>query len=133
MKVILSRGKEVSNKQTIAVPLGFSWICFFFGWWVPLLKQEWRWFFIMSSPKILSVLMIKIFMGVKLFEVNILVLIYLFGLWSVFDLFTYFKYNELNLMSKLSQGFRPMDSHGTNLIKRRYPRVAYKFELVKES
>lgn len=85
----LGNGKEVK--------LGFSWTFFFWGWFVPLFRGDWKWFFILMG----------IYVGL-----TIVTFPYLAPLVSL--AFSFF-YNKLYAKDLYEKGYRGMTAEENDL------------------
>lgn len=68
-------------------PVGFSWTVFFFGFFVPLFRGDWKWALIMSATSIIA--------GIALYGI---------GAWIVLFIFA-FKYNEWYMNDLKEKGY----------------------------
>ncbi len=66
--------------------VGFSWTTFFFGFWVPLIRGDWKWAVILFLLGLL---------GFVTFGISSLILAIVFGI----------KYNELHLSGLREKGY----------------------------
>ena len=96
MKVNLINSITMQSKQT---KLGYSWTFFFFGWWVPLIRGDWKWF------------------GIT-FVVTILLGMYSYGFGSLIVqiVFAAF-YNKLYITDLKAKGFEPADEFSQKAMK----------------
>lgn len=92
--------KNPTTNQFKQVKAGFSWTMFFFGFWVPLFRGDWKWLIIM-------------------------LLLDLIGIWtlgivtSVANLIMSFMYNKLYIQDLISGGFKPNDEASANILKQK--------------
>lgn len=71
--------------------VGFSWTVFFFGFFVPLFRGDWKWLLIMLILTLLS-----------------------FGIASIILAFVYNKFYTCNLLEK---GWRPVDEYSRTVLQ----------------
>lgn len=91
--------KNPTTNQFKQVKVGFSWTTFFFGFWVPLFRGDWKWLVIF--------LLADIFFGA--FTIG-------FGTF-IFDIVIAFIYNKLYLNELISQGYKPADEASRNILQ----------------
>lgn len=96
MKINLHNTKTMQTKQT---KLGFSWTFFFFGWFVPLFRGDWKLFII---TLIGTIVLGYVSMGFASAVLNI-----------VFS----FLYNKLYIQDLINKGFTPADEFSEKAIK----------------
>lgn len=83
--------------HTIETKVGFSWTVFFFGFWVPLFRKDWKMFFLMLF---LSFALNYIYPNIG------------FIISMTFSLF----YNEMYIKSLLAKGYKPTSSRYDDLL-----------------
>lgn len=96
MNINLKNDNTMRTKQT---KLGYSWTFFFFGWFVPLIRGDWKWFCIT-------------------FIATIALAYFTFGLGSLIIqiVFAGF-YNKLYIKDLLDSGFNAADEFSDKAIK----------------
>lgn len=83
--------KNENTMQTKQEKLGYSWLFFFFGWFVPLFKGDWKWF------------------GIT-FGVTLLLGMFTYGIAPlVFQIIFAGFYNKLHIQDLKAQGFQAAD------------------------
>lgn len=92
--------KNPSTNQFKQVKAGFSWTMFFFGFWVPLFRGDWKWLIIMLLLDI-----------VGLFTFGIVT--------KIADIVMSFLYNKLYLQDLVSNGYKPTDDASANILKQK--------------
>tara|TARA_X000001036_G_scaffold392370_1_gene391174 strand:+ start:861 stop:1175 length:315 start_codon:yes stop_codon:yes gene_type:complete len=76
--------KHRQNQNMKKAPVGFSWTVFFFGFWPPAFRGDWKWFIIMLIATFIT-----------------------FGLSNFVFMFIY---NKLHLNSLIDSGYAAADS-----------------------
>lgn len=95
MKINLQNENTMKTKQT---KLGYSWTFFFFGWFTPLLRGDWKWFLITF--------------------IVTLVLAYTTGVGEVIAQIVFAAiYNKLYVKDLLENGYTPADEFTAKAIK----------------
>jgi hypothetical protein len=84
--------KNPNTNQFKQVKIGFSWTMFFFGFWVPLFRGDWKWLIIMLLLDIIG--------------------LFTFG-------FVTFLYNKLYAEDLISKGFKPTDNASVNILNQK--------------
>lgn len=88
-----------TTKQIKQAKIGFSWTTFFFGMFVPLVRGDWKWFFIL--------LVITLILGVPTLG---------FGSALVGLIFS-FIYNRLYINDLLGHGYVPADDYSEKALQ----------------
>ena len=89
--------------QIKQAPLGFSWTTFFFGFFVPVFRQDWKWAGIMFGASLAA--------GVIANQLNVPYIS--FGLNIVWGLL----YNKLHVKELLEKGWQPATDLDAELIR----------------
>lgn len=96
MKINLQNESTMKTKQA---KIGYSWTFFFWGWFVPLIRGDWKWFLITF---IVTLILAYTTMG--------------FGSVIAQIVFAYF-YNKLYIKDLLENGYTPADEFTDKAIK----------------
>lgn len=88
-----------ATRQIKQAKIGFSWTMFFFGLFVPLIRGDWKWFFILLA--------ITIILGVPTLG---------FG-GALVGLVFSFIYNRLYINDLLSHGYDPADDYSETALQ----------------
>lgn len=96
MRINLQNENTMKTKQT---KLGFSWTFLLFGWFVPLLRGDWKWFFITFIGTIV--------LGYLTSGIAVLIIQIAFSV----------IYNKLYIKDLLQSGFKPSDDFSDKAIK----------------
>lgn len=93
---------QAPHGQVKRVKLGFSWTTFFFGFFVPLVRGDFKWFLIMLfSGAVFANLTHRL-------ESSYWNLAFMLG-WAIF-------YNRLYIKDLLTRGWRPLSAYDAKLI-----------------
>lgn len=90
--------RNSQTDQIKQVKVGFSWTMFFFGFWVPLFRGDWRWLVVM-------------------------LLLDIIGIWSygtvssIANIIMAFLYNKLYIEDLIKQGWYPADASAENALQ----------------
>lgn len=93
--------KNETTGQFKQSKIGFSWTMFFFGFFVPLFRGDWKWLVI--------VLLLDLVVGVPTLG---------FGLW-IPNLVLSFLYNKFYVQDLVSAGFKPSDNASKDILKQK--------------
>ncbi len=92
--------KNPATNQFKQVKAGFSWTMFFFGFWVPLVRGDWKWLIIMLLLDILG--------------------LFTFGfVTAVANIVMSFLYNKLYITDLVANGFKPTDKASANILQQK--------------
>lgn len=92
--------KNPATNQFKQVKAGFSWTMFFFGFWVPLFRGDWKWLIVMLLLDIIG--------------------IFSFGLVTfIADIIMSFIYNKLYIQDLVSSGYKPNDQASVNILRQK--------------
>lgn len=100
MKVILKNDNINKLKQA---KVGFSWTTFFFGWWVPLIRADWKWFLIQF---VVTVIANCFTYACGFGTTGGLVVSFVFS----------FIYNDLYIQELLEKGYKPSDGSSKDIL-----------------
>lgn len=90
--------RNPQTDQIKQVKVGFSWTMFFFGFWVPLIRGDWKWLVVM-------------------------LLLDIIGIWSygtvssIANIVMAFLYNKLYIEDLIKQGWYPADASAENALQ----------------
>ena len=90
--------KNPQTNQFKQAKAGFSWTMFFFGFWVPLFRGDWKWLIIMLLLDLIGIFTFGIVSGIA----NIVMA---------------FLYNKLYIQDLIAAGFKPNDYASANILK----------------
>ena len=118
-KFTVVKGNEYKNAY-----VGFSWLTFFFSWWVPLFRKDWKWFAIMLLiPNVISFLLIFV-LGFVMAAVGVsdsaidTVVAWVSWLMVTLPSQIYFGYvyNKKYTEKLMREGFKPVDGAFSQLV-----------------
>lgn len=92
--------KNPATNQFKQVKAGFSWTMFFFGFWVPLFRGDWKWLIIMLLLDILGLFTFGIVTGIS-------------------NIIMSFLYNKLYIQDLVSGGYKPTDKASVNILQQK--------------
>ena len=90
--------KNPATNQFKQCKVGFSWTTFFFGFWVPLFRGDWKWLIVMLLLDLIGIFSFGIVSGIA-------------------NLVFAFIYNKLYVQDLVVNGFKPTDDASTNILK----------------
>lgn len=96
MKINLQNENTMKTKQT---KLGYSWTFFFFGWFTPLLRGDWKWFLI--------TFIVTLILANTITEVGAVIAQIIFAA----------MYNKLYVKDLLENGYTPADEFTDKALK----------------
>ncbi|MBM7643742.1 DUF2628 domain-containing protein [Streptococcus loxodontisalivarius] len=102
MKVNL---KNPETNQTKSVKVGFSWTTFFFGFFVPLFRADWKWFGIMLGTSLLVGIIFTVLNASG-------------GSWAVSVGFA-FIYNNEYIKDLIKKGWKPVSEEDSSIITKK--------------
>lgn len=92
--------KNPNTNQFKQVKIGFSWTMFFFGFWVPLFRGDWKWLIIMLLLDIIG--------------------LFTFGfVTAIANVVMAFLCNKLYAEDLISNGFKPTDNASVNILNQK--------------
>ena len=92
--------KSPATNQFKQCKAGFSWTMFFFGFWVPLFRGDWKWLIIMLLLDLIG--------------------IFTFGVvTAVANIVMSFLYNKLYIQDLITNGFKPNDQASVNILQQK--------------
>lgn len=100
VKTMIVNLKNPATNQFKQVKAGFSWTMFFFGFWVPLFRGDWKWLIIMLLLDIIGLFTFGIVTGVA-------------------NIVMSFLYNKLYIQDLISSGYKPTDKASVNILQQK--------------
>lgn len=89
---------ENSFGERKKVKVGYSWTVLFFGWLVPIIRKDFKWFIIMFVA--------QIFVGMIAVDIAVVVNIIMFAI-----------YNKMYINDLIAKGYRPTTYNAEKLLK----------------
>ncbi|MCF1784218.1 DUF2628 domain-containing protein [Lactobacillus mulieris] len=90
--------KNPATNQFKQCKVGFSWTMFFFGFWVPLFRGDWKWLIIMLLLDIIGIFTLGLVTAIA-------------------NIAMAFLYNKFYVEDLTKQGFEPQDKASIDILR----------------